>query len=235
MTRHEVWEFVRQADKKNKRARLRLWVLLSCLGVAVLALAYDRTHERLPNMKSVVRIRAFDAMGMEMGVGSGVEVAPRRILTAAHVVSGAAELWIDLYDGGAIRSVRAEVERCSDEKDLAILRPACALSNAATIGLGAASRMSVGHELYACGASAGLTPTNLTRGYLSSKNLPEARGLENLWQMSTTVFFGNSGGAVFDADTGYLVGIVVRMAAPNVSFFVAADELQGFLDDDPCK
>lgn len=70
-------------------------------------------------------------------------------------------------------------------------------------------------------------------GYLSTKNsLWSTLVHEPWWQSSANAYGGNSGGPVFDANSGDLIGVLVAgvPGAPNVSMFVPVEFVRALLD-----
>ncbi len=174
--------------------------------------------------KASVRIRTAD------GSGSAVAIAPQILITARHVVEGSSpQVVIDIFDQyGSWRSINATVIALDDEADLALIRVSEDLPAVAVLGLDEARNAAPGDPLVCVGSTAGGTAWNSTAGYLSSKGAPE---IDNtFWQMSVPIFFGNSGGAVYDPKTWKLVGISVAMNSFCSSFFVPAHTIKSFLD-----
>jgi len=180
---------------------------------------------------SVVRIRSAS------GIGSGVIIGYDRILTAAHVVDSGLEYTVEVYvDGGPPIPYIGTVIMIDRATDLAVLQLPRVLTNQAALGLGPADRLIEGVDALVCiGATHGLHPWNVTAGFLTSKGVPElaesGRGDHSfLWQMSTSAYFGNSGGAVFEPKDWTLVGVLVAGTnAPNLSFFVPINKVAEFL------
>ena len=138
---------------------------------------------------------------------------------------------VDLFDAaGGPRTLNCKVTRIDEANDLALLEAPEVLTHQAVLGLGAAHSMPIGQPLLAVGAAQGHTPYTATSGFLAAKS-SELRSGAYLWQGSFMSWFGNSGGAIFDARSGFLVGLLTRGDAPNCSYFVPVDTIAGFLED----
>lgn len=136
--------------------------------------------------------------------GSGAIVAPQGlILTAAHVVAGAAQFEVITSHG----KCAAKVLRIDEPNDVALLKieggpyPALPISPSRLVRLG----QSVATIGFPNTSFQGFSP-KVTRGEISSVNgfADDPRS----WQISVPVQPGNSGGPLLD-ENGNLVGIVV--------------------------
>jgi S1-C subfamily serine protease len=153
------------------------------------------------------------------GLGAGVVVdATGRILTANHVVAGAARITVIFADG---THARASVQTAKPETDIAVLVPDATPQVIAPATLGGGVR--VGDPVFAVGHPLGLT-ASLTAGVVSAtgRTIDLAAGgtLEDLIQFDAAVNPGNSGGPLLDRQ-GRVVGIVTALANPaKQPFFV---------------
>lgn len=140
---------------------------------------------------------------MASSLGSGVILSDDGfILTNHHVVSGADEIIVLLYDG---REAQAQLVGSDLETDLAVLR--ITLDNLSPIALGNSSQVQVGDVVLAIGNPFGLGQS-VSQGIISAR---ERNGLglstfENFLQTDAAINQGNSGGALIDA-YGNLLGI----------------------------
>lgn len=172
--------------------------------------------------------------------GACVFVAPRKALTARHVVldergESRGKIEVEIRVGGPHRGViwsHAEVLRADALHDLALLSLDADAPKCADLGDGA--RLELGAPVFAVGAPLGCSPFTASYGFLASKGGDEWEGRDEfLWQSSNAIFYGNSGGPVFDANAGLLIGISVQGRAvpgaglaPNVCFFVPSNFLR---------
>jgi S1-C subfamily serine protease len=165
----------------------------------------------------------------EKGSGSAVAIATQCVITARHVVEGSsAQVELDIYDvHGTFRSINGTVIALDDESDLALIRVSEDLPAVAVLGLDEARNALPGDPLVCVGATAGGTAWNSTAGYLSARGAPEINN--TFWQMSVPIFFGNSGGAVYEAKTFKLIGISVAMNSFCSSYFIPAHTIQAFI------
>ncbi len=146
---------------------------------------------------------------MRSGLGSGVIIdAKGTILTNYHVVEGADEVLVELFDG---KQFRAADVRTDEQSDLAVLRikPDHDLS-AAT--LGDSDKLEIGDWVLAVGHPFDLDST-VSSGIVSGKArvLPSGRRAEFL-QTDAAINPGNSGGPLVNLD-GEVVGINTAIAS----------------------
>jgi len=139
----------------------------------------------------------------QQALGSGVIVgAEGYILTNHHVVSGADEIDVSLFDG---RQAKARIVGTDPESDLAVLK--VELEKLPAITFGRLDQVSVGDVVLAIGNPFGVGQT-VTMGIVSGLG---RRGLgintfENFIQTDAAINQGNSGGALVDT-SGNLIGI----------------------------
>ena len=142
------------------------------------------------------------------GIGSGVIIDQRGyIVTNNHVVNGAQNIEVVLYDGTSIKNVQLVGTDPAD--DLAILKITPPASNLRVATLGDSSKLQVGQEVLAIGNPLGITQT-VTSGIISAlgRNVNEQNGaiIPNAIQTDAAINPGNSGGALVDMQ-GNLIGI----------------------------
>jgi hypothetical protein len=180
--------------------KIWIWAILFCLTVNLWAFNVERAKD------STVLIAA-EAGGM----GSGVCIDPRGyILTAAHVI----EAWLE--NGGRCfvmfpdkpKWYTAEIVYYQGDIDVALLKINSPDAHE-SVGLWSSQAVKPGDALYTIGHPAGITWL-LSNGIVSA--VKYAEGGEQYIFGTPTVFFGNSGGAVFNEDTE-IVGIVQSMYA----------------------
>lgn len=144
----------------------------------------------------------------EGGKGSGTLLAGGYVLSAAHVVDGAGHLVVEL---GA-KVFPAKVIKKSADYDLALLKVETAEKLPYVKLKGAASKdFPLLSDVYVVGFPLGVGPF-FTTGQLCGKNETQD-SVTDAWLLNANVFFGSSGGGVFDPATGELVGVVVAMHA----------------------
>jgi len=139
----------------------------------------------------------------QSSLGSGVIVSPDGyILTNNHVVDAADEIEVVLPDG---RRSAARVVGTDPETDLAVIR--IDVKNLPVIALGHAEQARVGDVVLAIGNPFGVGQT-VTMGIISAvgRNNLHINNFEDFIQTDAAINFGNSGGALVDAN-GNLLGI----------------------------
>ena len=176
-------------------------------------------------------------------VGSGVIVYNDRpenkdqietyIVTAFHVVreniasanTGETPTEVELYkNGSAEQSVFARVVAVAPEQDLALLKVTSEIITpcakvASDKALAATPLFS---KVVAVGCPLGYEPIP-TFGQVTSKN--KIFDSQKFWMINAPTIFGNSGGGVFDMDSGQLTGILIRIAAYKNVIDVAVPHL----------
>ena len=147
------------------------------------------------------------------GSGSG-SVLDRRgnILTNYHVVEGAKEIRVTLFNG---ETYDAQLIGRDPANDIAVLRIEATPEVLFPIELGDSSRLRVGQRVFAIGNPFGLERT-LTVGTLSSLNrrLPSRTGREmkSIIQVDAALNRGNSGGPLLGS-RGLLIGMNTAIAS----------------------
>ena len=165
----------------------------------------------LPSLVAVMTERA--GAGGDVALGAGVVVnAQGAVLTALHVVDGAARIQVRFADG---TSASARVTNSAASSDTAVLvvdrLPAVVVP--AVLSGGA----QVGDAVFPVGNPLGLRGT-LTAGVVSavdrSVRTEAGRTLNGLIQFDAAVNPGNSGGPLLNRD-GQVIGIVTALANPS--------------------
>jgi S1-C subfamily serine protease len=156
--------------------------------------------------------------GVETGLGSGVVInAGGAVLTAFHVVDGAARIQVDFADG---TRAAARVAGAQPEHDVAVL----AVDQLPEVVVPAvmAGPPPVGDTVFAVGNPLGLQ-RSLTSGVVSAtdRSIGGPHGsLDGLIQFDAAVNPGNSGGPLLNR-AGQVVGIVTALANPSgQDFFI---------------
>jgi S1-C subfamily serine protease len=151
-------------------------------------------------LKSVVELQVGGAQG------TGVIVSPEGwIMTAAHVVDGAPEIWVRFANG---MELPATLAKTNTQFDVALIRvqgrayPCSPIRNASM-------DLAIGSDVFAINLSVGdkAKPT-VARGVISG--YPELEGRRFI-QTDASINPGSSGGPVFAAD-GTIAGITVAKA-----------------------
>jgi len=173
---------------------------------AVVNVSTSKEVKRNPFMDDPIFRRFFGDQPeneRQQALGSGVIVgAEGYILTNHHVVSGADEIDVSLFDG---RQAKARIVGTDPESDLAVLK--VELQKLPAITFGRLDQVSVGDVVLAIGNPFGVGQT-VTMGIVSGLG---RRGLgintfENFIQTDAAINQGNSGGALVDT-SGNLIGI----------------------------
>jgi tetratricopeptide (TPR) repeat protein len=141
-------------------------------------------------------VESLDAKGKVTVFGSGVVIAPGRVITNRHVIEDGASFRIE--HGG--KKCSAKLIRVDPGHDLAELSVAGLAAPVVTVL--DSSKLAVGETVYAIGAPEGLELT-ISEGLISG-----LRDFDNgrVIQTSAAISPGSSGGGLFDAE-GRLVGI----------------------------
>jgi S1-C subfamily serine protease len=165
------------------------------------------------------------------GSGSGsVLDKTGHVLTNQHVIDGAREIMVTLYDGN---SYRAKLVGVDPVNDIAVLKIDAPQATLFPVEFGNSSQLRVGQKVYAIGNPFGLERT-MTTGIVSSLNrtLPSRSGrlMKQIIQIDAALNRGNSGGPLFDS-RGRLIGMNTAIASTTgentgVGFAVGASAMQ---------
>ncbi len=154
----------------------------------------------------------------EHGIGSGVIISPDGyILTNNHVVNGATQISVTLYDR---RIFTGKVIGTDKLTDLAVVK--IAAQNLPAISWGDSSKLEPGQTVLAFGSPFGYLKFSVTRGIVSAinrdnPNREDARTPGGIIQTDAAINPGNSGGPLVNAH-GELVGINYLIATNSGSF-----------------
>ncbi len=165
---------------------------------------------------SVVAIDVATARGEAAGSGVIIDADHSYILTNNHVVDGARQIAVALYDG---RMFSAEVVGTDPATDLAVLQLTNPPDDLQAATLGTSEDLQVGQSVMAVGNPLGLSST-VTTGIISALNRPVSTTDEfsrqqvvtNAIQIDAAINPGNSGGPLFDA-SGHVIGITSSIAS----------------------
>jgi S1-C subfamily serine protease len=155
---------------------------------------------------SVVEVNVTTPGGA--AIGSGVIVDRRGyIVTNNHVVDGAQNINVTLFDGTRLT---AQLKGTDPADDLAVLKVNPPSAGLTVATLGDSSKVQVGQDVLAIGNPLGITQT-VTNGIISAlgRSVSEGQGgatIPNAIQTDAPINPGNSGGALVDMQ-GNLIGI----------------------------
>jgi len=147
------------------------------------------------------------------GAGSGFVLDEEgHIVTNRHVIEGAREIEVTLFDG---KSYEATVVGDDASSDLAVIRVSAPAESLVPVVFGDSTRLRVGQCVYAIGNPFGLERT-MTTGIVSSLNrsLPSRnqRTIKSIIQIDAAVNPGNSGGPLLDS-RGRVIGMNTAIAS----------------------
>ena len=176
---------------------------------------------------SVVVVLALDEGDATTAQGSGVVVGTHEVVTNCHVLERAADVEVrqaaDWSGGESYRMAAWPIAR-DEDRDLCLLfLEELSLPPAAkVVRLGAAKALSVGEEVFAVGAPAGLELT-LSRGIVSQLRGAFGKRSAPLIQTDAAISPGSSGGGLFN-QAGELVGITTfKRRGENLNFAMPAE------------
>ena len=199
---------------------------------------YDRVNRSVVHIttKSVSREMFFTLEAPTEGSGSG-SVLDRRghILTNYHVIEGANETRVTLFNGD---TYRAGLVGRDPVNDIAVLKIDAPPNDLFPVEMGESSNLSVGQKVLAIGNPFGLDRT-LTVGILSSLNriLPSRAGrdMKSIIQIDAALNSGNSGGPLLNS-SGLVIGMNTAIASPSganagVGFAIPVNTIQRVVPD----
>ncbi|MDP1605138.1 MAG: tetratricopeptide repeat-containing serine protease family protein [Rhodocyclaceae bacterium] len=194
-------------------------MLRYAISAAVL-LASISIHAKTPGevyeqaAKSTVVVQNLDGKGKSQGMGSGVILPDRDVVTNCHVVKGASQIKVRIDN----KEYPATLRYSDWDRDV------CSLGvpgiSAPAVVMGSSKSLKVGAKVYAIGAPQGLELT-LSDGIVSS--LREVAGGRYI-QTTAAISPGSSGGGLFD-ENGTLVGLTTFYLAEgqNLNFAVPVE------------
>ncbi len=171
---------------------------------------------------------AADAEPQTRGVGSGfILSADGYIMTNAHVVDGADEVFVSLTDQ---RELKARIIGADKRSDVALVKVEA--SGLPTVRIGDVNRLKVGEWVIAIGSPFGLEST-VTAGIVSAK-ARDTGDLVKLIQTDVAINPGNSGGPLINM-RGEVVGINSQIYSRSggymgISFAIPVDEASRVAD-----
>jgi S1-C subfamily serine protease len=163
------------------------------------------------NTKVVNETLFFDIPSEGAGSGSVLDQLGH-ILTNYHVVDGAQDIQVTLYDG---KTYSASLVGKDPTNDIAVIRIEAPPQHLFPVSPGDSNVLRVGQNVYAIGNPFGLERT-LTTGIISSLNrsLPAKSGrtMKSIIQIDAAINPGNSGGPLLDS-RGRLIGMNTAIAS----------------------
>lgn len=213
------------------------WFIASSATAPVATAGYDGVLEPDPRLlESVCRIYIDGDPS-----ASGTAIGPSLILTARHVVENRegklernlqVELRMKSETAKGTALVDADVVAIDRNHDIALL--SIDVNAPRTMELAKNVSMRNGSAVWVMGFPMGTPGVSCTLGYLTNMGGAQPDEPTN-WQCTANAFFGNSGGAVVDAHSGELVGVLVAgmgsdwQMAPNISLFVPVEHVHAML------
>jgi serine protease Do len=164
---------------------------------------------------SVYFVYGADSNERRLTQGSGVVIAPQRVITNCHVVRDASFVFVRKENVIYL----SKVEHRDPKRDLCQLQVPNLAAPAVT--LGNSRDLKVGQKVYALGNPKGLEVT-LSDGLVSALRGPD--GVDPIIQTTAPISPGSSGGGLFDGE-GRLVGITTlqRPDGQNLNFALPAE------------
>ena len=163
------------------------------------------------------------------GLGSGMLVTEDGyVLTAAHVVSDAAEIMVQFIDG---QQIPARVTQLAYEADVALIKLQHPPQNPNVVKMGVSDSVKIGESVFVIGTPMGLE-YSLTKGIISGRHkmykLTDDFIEADFIQTDAAINTGNSGGPVFNMD-GEVIGIASAILSRSGGFegigFAASTEI----------
>ena len=165
------------------------------------------------NTKATVATGLFLLEVPSEGAGSGIVLDKQgHLLTNFHVIEGAREIQVLLYDGSSHGAAVVGVDPATDVAVLKVDAPPTLME---PVSFGTSTDLRVGQRVFAIGNPFGLERT-LTTGIISSLNrsLPTRTGrtIKAIIQTDAAINPGNSGGPLLDGDSR-LIGMNTAIAS----------------------
>jgi S1-C subfamily serine protease len=178
--------------------------------------------------RSVVNINTEAVTGnlllieaISKGQGSGIVIdRVGHILTNFHVIEGASQVSVTLFDG---KSYAAKLVGGDPDTDVAVLKIDAPPDSLYPVTFGSSTNLLVGQRVFAIGNPFGLDRT-LSTGIISSldRSLPSRHGgrsLKSIIQLDAAINPGNSGGPLLDSHS--------RMIGMNTAIYSKTGESVG--------
>ena len=193
---------------------------------------YERCNRSVVHIATKsAKMESFLTVSLRKGTGSGsVLDQAGTILTNQHVIEGAKEITVSLYNGV---SYPAALVGQDPDTDIAILRIEAPAEQLEPMAFGDSLNLRVGQRIYAIGNPFGLERT-MSAGMISSLNrvIPssERRTMRSLIQVDMSLNQGNSGGPLLNT-RGELIGMNAAIMSSDgdsagVGFAIPASTIQ---------
>jgi len=218
------------------RRRLMFCLVLLCQVVATEIFAQDQIRDLVVKIHATQHapdlLRPWTKNSPQQVKGSGVVIDGKRILTNAHVVKYASQIYVQPNQSAS--QIPARVEALTPGMDLAVLKldDESFFENRGALPF-AQELPRVKDTINVYGYPTGGTELSVTQGIVSRIEYTDyyyqSAGLRI--QVDAALNFGNSGGpAVSD---GKLVGLVFSLIqnAQNIGYLIPVEEIQLFLSD----
>lgn len=208
------------------RSRVSLALTAACVALAALAAAAPALAQTSSVERATASVVAITSYADR--IGTGVVIAPDRVLTVAHVVDAAEGTPTHVIAADALFPY--EVLAIDRERDLALLAVDLP-DDVPAIVWGDEGALALGDDVIAIGFPIGLTSVTLSKGVVSSLRQEYAGAM--FIQTDAAINPGNSGGPLVDAQ-GRLVGInvakVAQIEVDAVGFAVPASDIRAFVE-----
>jgi hypothetical protein len=175
--------------------------------------------------KAVVTIHALDARGATLASGTGFFVAPiGMVVTAAHVLEGAAGCSIELSDGQALR---CSVAASDTGKDVAMLMVSGTAP--AMLRWGSSEAARDGDDITVVSNPLGQLPGTLSKGIISASRVVQGT---KLLQISAPISHGSSGAPLLNMQ-GQVIGVIRSTIERGqaLNFATATDAVRNMQND----
>lgn len=204
-------------------------VLLVVAAFTICANIYQResrSNTTQSNISSVCGVSTETLLSDELNFGSGILLRDGiHVITNRHVVDRNKDMLVDDNEKSfscTFFSAKGKKNTIHDSRviwvaelqhfqnlmlDLAIIKlPEKVNGGVKLIDVKSYKNVAIGHPVYAVGCPGGKLPPHITFGAQSSQFQP------TLGRAGISVWFGNSGGGIFSAQTGECLGIVSKLA-----------------------
>lgn len=172
-------------------------------------------------------------------LGSGYIIDTRGyIVTNNHVIGDNNRIMISLYDpeqpGHVGEEVTASVVGVDAELDVAVLKIDYE-GDLTCVNFGDSDELRRADTVFAIGNPLGL-PFTYTQGAISHPQQQNPRSLYDFIQTDAAVNRGNSGGALYNSETGQVIGMNTAIVSPNggnigIAFASASNDIVDVVDD----
>jgi S1-C subfamily serine protease len=177
---------------------------------------YENVNRSVVNINTTVHSEGLLWDNVAEGEGSGSVIDRQgHVLTNNHVIGGAKEIQVTLFNG---KTYDARLIGKDSATDIAVLKIDAPADELFPVGFGESTRLRVGQRVYAIGNPFGLERT-LSTGIISSLNrsLPNRntnRPLRQMIQIDAALNPGNSGGPLLDSHSR-MIGMNTAIASKS--------------------